>query len=197
MTEFFRTILHWIDSFFTGLSSIIAGIFEEDGAEEKRGVEPGAGEAEKPILKPGELVMGSRDTPEYRKSKSVLTYRESVLHNAIRDATNGEYAILMKVRMGDFVWLRNEPSDRKFFNNQVLCKHVDFLLCDKDTLGPLLVIELDDSSHKGPGSAERDRFKDETFGAIGMPYIRVPLQATYDVDALKKEIRERIGVPVG
>lgn len=140
------------------------------------------------------MELSGSDAPEYRKSKSVLTYRERVLLRAIRRAVDGGYTILMKVRMGDFVWLANEPNDRKFHNNQILCKHVDFLLCNKFTLEPLLVIELDDKSHKKSDHAERDKFKDETFESIGLPIIRVELQESYNADELKKRIEEKIAV---
>jgi hypothetical protein len=58
---------------------------------------------------------------------------------------------------------------------------------------PLLVIELDDSSHKNYDHAERDKFKDDTFDAVGIPYIRLQIQEQYDVDSLKKQLREKIG----
>lgn len=183
MIRFLQKLLEWLRMFFVIL-------FEDDESEtdtktlvkEKR-------EKAKPV----ELGIASSDKPEYRKSKSVLTYRERILLRAIRRAVAGDYTILMKVRMGDFVWLANEPQDRKFHSNQVQCKHVDFLLCDKVTIEPLLVVELDDSSHKKYDHAERDKFKDDTFDAVGIPYIRVQIQDKYDAEILKKQIREKIG----
>ena len=112
---------------------------------------------------------------------------------AIRRAVAGDYTILMKVRLGDFVWLANEPQERKFHNNQVQCKHVDFLLCDKVMIEPLLVIELDDSSHRNYDHADRDKFKDETFDAIGLPIIRLQVRENYDGEVLKRQIHEKIG----
>jgi len=40
-------------------------------------------------------------------------------------------------------------------------------------------IELDDASHCGKRQMEKDKFKDETFSASGIPLIRFPAQATY------------------
>lgn len=190
MRRFFRKLLEWIRMFFVIL-------FEEDeDVKEHRHQEEGLEQASQQateIARPVELGISSSDKPEYRKSKSVLTYRERILLRSIRRAIAGEYTLLMKVRMGDFIWLANEPKDRKYHNSQIQCKHVDFLICDKFMLEPLLVIELDDKSHQKFDHAERDKFKDETFDAVGLPVIRIELQEKYDSDVLKKQILEKIG----
>jgi len=196
MQNFIQRLLRWLDALARAFFSIFNE--EEDTRANKDVVEPGVAPAVAsvgtPVLKPGELAMGSAEQPLYALSKSLLTYQEQRLYRAIRSTLKGEYLIMTKVRMGDFVWLKNEPKDRKFFNNQVLCKHVDFLLCSRDFLKPLLVIELDDSSHvKNLGAIERDKFKNDTFAAIGMPLLRVPLQEKYDYDGLGVEIRSRLG----
>ena len=183
MIRFLKKILEWFRMLFVSL-------FEDN--EDKTRTQTLV-EEKREVAKPVELGISSSDKPEYQKSKSVLTYRERILLRAIRRAVAGEYTILMKVRMGDFVWLANEPQDRKFHSNQVQCKHVDFLLCDKVTIEPLLVIELDDSSHKSYDHVERDKFKDDTFDAAGIPYIRLQIQEQYDVDNIKKQMCEKIG----
>jgi hypothetical protein len=52
-------------------------------------------------------------------------------------------------------------------------KHVDFLLCDREKVGPVLVIELDDASHQREDVRERDGAKDAILQAAGLPILRV------------------------
>jgi hypothetical protein len=139
-----------------------------------------------------QLELGSDVPPEYRKSKSLFTYRESVLYKALAQAVNNRYQIFVKVRLADFIWLANEPENRKFHQNQILCKHIDFLLCDKVSLAPLLGIELDDSSHKRPGHHERDHFKDGIFRAVGLPLLRMELQSEYSTRFVQEQIDEKL-----
>ena len=143
-------------------------------------------------VRPVSLGIASTDSPKYRKNKSLLTKPEHVLYQTLLQASNNEYMVFAKVRMGDFVFLANEPRDRKFHVNQVLCKHVDFLFCDNRTLEPLLVVELDDSSHKQYVQSERDEFKNKTFQAIGLPYLRIALQQEYDWKSLQIQIKEKL-----
>lgn len=42
---------------------------------------------------------------------------------------------------------------------------MDFLLCDRESLQPLLAIELDGHSHNRPGHQARDKFVDGVFAA--------------------------------
>jgi len=139
-----------------------------------------------------ELTIGSDIPPEYRISKSILTFRERILYQTLKKAVDGEFLIMAKVRMGDFVWLANEPLDRKHHNNQVFCKHVEFLLCTRIRLRPVLVIELDDPTHQLPWNEGRDKFKDETFASIGLPILRIKMQDKYDTAQLDSLIREKI-----
>lgn len=150
-------------------------------------------QAEGAVTPPGkfsspELGLATSDSPKYRKSKSLLTYPERVFYWVLLEAVNNEYLVFVKVRMGDFVFLSNEPVNKKYYANQVLCKHVDFLLCERETQKPLLVIELDDSSHSKYDHRERDEFKDRTFAAIGLPIRRVKVQPRY----LAADLREQI-----
>lgn len=149
-------------------------------------------ESQRDIARPIDLGLSSTDIPKYRKSKSLLTKPEHILYQALVKANENEFAVFAKVRMGDFVFLANEPQDRKFHVNQVLCKHVDFLFCKNQSLEPVLVVELDDSSHKQYVHTERDEFKNRTFDAIGLPYLRIKIQPEYKFEALRIQIKEKI-----
>ena len=94
--------------------------------------------------------------------------------------------------MGDLVKLANHPADAKYHRNQVLCKHVDFVLCTVGMVRPLLAIELDDPSHRYPDHAARDQFKNDLFAAVGLPLLRVELESSYRADVLRSQIAAKL-----
>ena len=59
-------------------------------------------------------------------------------------------------------------------------KHLDFLLCDAQTMKPLCGIELDDFSHANDDRQERDHFVDTLFRDAALPLLRVRVQREYD-----------------
>ena len=76
--------------------------------------------------------------------------------------------------------------------NQILGKHVDFLLCNKDSLLPILCIELDDKSHELPDHQDRDNFKNKLFELVGLPLLRVKLQKGYSSRYLRDLIEWKL-----
>ena len=140
-----------------------------------------------------ELGLASSEPPRYQKNRSLFSPRELVFYRALIEAVGSEYQVFAKVRLADFVFLANEPKDRKAHVNPILCKHVDFLLCAREELKPVLAIELDDSSHRTKyDTHESDEFKKRTFGAIGLPLLRIELQPKYSVP----ELGEKIGTAI-
>jgi hypothetical protein len=145
-------------------------------------------------LAQAELTFEAPDiAPVYRKRDRLLTYQERRFYfNVLIREFSSEYAIFLKVRLGDLVSLVNEPDGRKAANNQVNCKHIDFVLCDKKSLEPIIAIELDDSSHHYPGHAERDRIKNEVCAGAGLPLYRLTARRDYPVNSIVQDIHRLI-----
>jgi len=84
------------------------------------------------------------------------------------------------------------PFNRKYHNNQIQCKHFDFVLCDKAFLKPALILELDDSSHDKFNRQESDEFKQQVCEMVGLPLVRVKVQQSYSSDEIDQLIRGEI-----
>lgn len=86
-----------------------------------------------------------------------------------------------KIRLADLIGVRKGTGSYYKYFNQISAKHVDFLLCNQPHITPVLAIELDDSSHKRTKQRGRDEFVDSALEAAGLPLLRIPAQAGYDV----------------
>ena len=178
--------MNWLQRFLNWLRRLF-GIAQPSAPPTMAQPQPPA-----PVITAPEMGLAANEPPIYRKSDSIFTYRERIFYAVLLDAINRDYWIFAKVRMADFMWLTNEPEDRKHHANQILCKHVDFLLCEKRSYRPVLAIELDDRSHLKYDHHERDEFKDKTFAAIGLPLLRVPLERDYSSDELRAQIQDAL-----
>lgn len=189
--------------FLNRLWAWFLALFESDGRPPPRrpretdGLYPPASPssaAARPAAEPfaPELNLETDEPPRYARSQSLLTFQERKLYLALLRAAGNDYQLMAKVRLADFIYLANLPKDNKHHRNQILCKHVDFLLCQPGTLAPLLAIELDDSSHQHPDNAARDEFKNELFAAVGLPLWRIDLQPSYSTHYLRRELDNRL-----
>ena len=95
-------------------------------------------------------------TLPYCRKDFLLTPAERSLYGVLTEAVQGRHLIFAKVRLLDLVWLPKGTESRQSHLNRVQSKHVDFVLCDRDVVRPLMVIELDDSSHDRSDRKDRD-----------------------------------------
>jgi very-short-patch-repair endonuclease/Sec-independent protein translocase protein TatA len=59
--------------------------------------------------------------------------------------------------------------------------YVDYVICDKKGEKPLLIIELDDSSHNREKRKTQDRRKNGVIQTAGIPFIRYESRANYNI----------------
>ena len=129
----------------------------------------------------------------YRPVPSLLTLAEGVFYRALLSAVAGmPVVVLAKVRLADLVEIPRGTESHQSHRARVQSKHVDFVLCELQTLRPLLVIELDDSSHHRRDRMERDAFVDAVMRTIGLPIWHVPCAGKYSVPDLREGVAARV-----
>jgi very-short-patch-repair endonuclease len=69
---------------------------------------------------------------------------------------------------------------------------VDFVVIDPVTTAILLVIELDDKTHRLPDRQSRDTFVDEALKSAGVAILRIPAAREYDLDALREQVEHAL-----
>lgn len=133
-----------------------------------------------------------KDFP-YIKNDSLLTEAEKKFYLVLVEILGNDYLIFSKVRMADLLHLpRMNGSNFYHYFNKIQSKHVDFLICDKENIKPLLVIELDDSSHLQFNRMVRDLLVDKIFENAKLPIIHFKISANYDKDFLIAGIKNAI-----
>lgn len=123
---------------------------------------------------------------------SLLTENEKYIYKELNKiAESKNLKVLAKIRMGDLVNVNYNVKERYFKANlyKISSKHIDFALCEPDTLQPLLLIEVDDSSHNAPERIKRDIFINEVYAKTGYKLLRI--YGTQNLhDKITKELDE-------
>jgi hypothetical protein len=132
----------------------------------------------------------------YRQRDGLLTPAEGTFFQALRTGVGERWHIVTKVRLADLV----APLPGREWQaawNRIAAKHVDFALCEPDTLRPRLVIELDDRSHRRPDRVERDAFVDRVFAEAMLPILHIPVRRSYDPWGIAGQIVAILAAPIG
>ena len=125
----------------------------------------------------------------YKKEKALLTPAEHNFFSQVLARLEGKYRVATKVRIADIVQPKSK-SPKALYG--ITSKHADFVLCSRENFEPLLVIELDDSSHQRKDRKKRDVFVDKVYKSAKLPILHVKAKKTYDAEALVSEIEAKL-----
>jgi hypothetical protein len=118
-------------------------------------------------------------TLPYLARGPLLCKGELAFFHALRDALPPYLFFAVKVRVPDMLKC-DAAAWKQGFGGRISQKHVDFVIADVATSEVVLVVELDDKSHRQFGRADRDQFLDRAFAAAGIRVAHVPAAARYD-----------------
>jgi hypothetical protein len=126
----------------------------------------------------------------YRPRDGLFTPTEARFLQALDAAVGGSHRVFGKVRLADIVDVDSSVGRAAWHSafNRISSKHVDFVVCDGDTLRLVAAIELDDASHDAPRRQRRDHFLERALAAAGVSLVRVPVAREYDVPALRRRV---------
>lgn len=129
----------------------------------------------------------------YQKRSSLLTPAETKFYRVLQGAVLGDWPIFAMVRLADLIQVKSKTTNYRKWFNPIVGKHIDFVVCDPESLEPRLAIELDDSTHDTPKRIERDLMVNAALSAAGLPLLRVRVAKSYDVAELRKAVGAHLG----
>lgn len=136
-------------------------------------------------LRKGKNREEQPDLLPYCLRDDFVTEAEFAFYTALRAYLSDDVLICPKVNLADLFFPSVESGERMRYLNKINRKHVDFLLCDAETLEPICGVELDDSSHQREDRIQRDQFVDQVYRSAGLPLVHVPLQNGYSVEFME------------
>lgn len=142
-------------------------------------------------------AAGHDDALPYRLSQRFLSPAELSFYKVLRQILPREFAIAVKPRLGDMLFVPRAAKGRWALQNKIQSKHVDFVICDELTMTPKLVVELDDKSHDRADRRDRDEFVDKAFTAAGLSVLHVKARAAYIPEEVRSDVLNLLKEPEG
>ncbi len=130
-----------------------------------------------PILK--KKLEGEKEKPDlsvYNRKKFLFdAVSELNLYKMLMELYGNEYRIFAQVQYSHLIEpKKNLPwAEQRKYRSRIDKKSADFVICHKDTVAPLLVIELDGSAHNQAKVQENDNFKNEITKVVDLPLLRL------------------------
>jgi hypothetical protein len=129
----------------------------------------------------------------FDRKTALFTPAEKNFQNLVEQAMGSRYRIINRVKLADIVSIRNGVSNRagQTATNNANSKYLDFVICERDSMKLLGVIDLVDTQGKGY-KIKKDWFVSGTLEAAAIPHIRIKVKPNYTIDEIRSCINSRI-----
>lgn len=116
----------------------------------------------------------------FKKRNNLFTPVERNFLDLLETAVGHQYRIICRVRLTDILDVRKNTSKRTLRTamQRASGRHLDFVLCDKRDLTPVVAVDL--VHDKGDGyKTQRDWFVAGALDAARIPHLRIKVKAGY------------------
>jgi len=138
------------------------------------------------------LYLQSKFNP-FTKKRSLLTGNEKKLLKLLEGFSSLDtYYIYPQLHLSTFLKVKDGANDLKGKFDWLNKLYVDFVIFDKETLSPLLVIELNDSTHKWDSRKARDEFVAKALEENGIPLLTFTTNQLASRDVIDNILQEEL-----
>ena len=136
------------------------------------------------FLKKG--LSSSNEYP-YESINKLFSPAERSFYGVLTQAIGDEIVLLAKVLVADILKPTKglSRSDWQKAFNRISSKHFDYVLCSKDSLSIIAVIELDDKSHSQHKRIERDLLLDKACESANLKLFRFKAAKSYSTSEIR------------
>ncbi|MEM0910387.1 MAG: DUF2726 domain-containing protein [Pseudomonadota bacterium] len=130
----------------------------------------------------------------FSKKQQLFSAAERQFLQLIEAAIGDEFRVLCRVRLVDLVSLKTN-TNKKIANSALLRaegKKVDFVLCDRKDLCPVLAIDLVYGQGKESHKVQRDFFVTSSLDAASIPHARIQVKAGYTLQQMRECIETKL-----
>ena len=130
----------------------------------------------------------------FKRRTTLFSQAERSFLELIEQAVGSQYRIVCRVRLTDILTLR-QNTDKKTAKHAMLRaagKHLDFVLCDKADMTPIVAIDLVHHNGKEGYKTQRDWFISGALDAARIPHLRIKVRSGYTAQEIAECIDAKL-----
>ncbi|MDN4501754.1 DUF2726 domain-containing protein [Alteromonadaceae bacterium BrNp21-10] len=130
----------------------------------------------------------------FTKKNNLFTPVERNFLELLDEAVGKQYRIICRVRLADVLSVR-KGTDKKLSQTAVIkanTKQLDFVLCDRTDLSPVIAVDLVHSNGKNNYKTQRDWFVSSSLEAARIPHLRIKVRSGYKAQDIRECIDAKL-----
>lgn len=130
----------------------------------------------------------------FKRKTQLFTPVEHTFLNLIEQAMGNEFRIVCRVRLNDVLQVRQQTSKKHATNalSRASAKQLDFVLCDRTDMTPIMAIDLVHNLGKEGYKSQRDWFVTGALDAAGVPHARIKVKSGYSVEEVRECLENKL-----
>jgi Protein of unknown function (DUF2726) len=131
----------------------------------------------------------------YEKKSYFMSESEHEVFTILQQGYGEHYYIFPQVHISKILDHKVKGQYWEAAFKHINGKSVDYLICDKQSVRPLVAIELDGASHLSPDRIGRDGVVETMFKEANMPLVRLARKDSYNQEEVIAIIGKELGIP--
>ncbi|MCC2617432.1 DUF2726 domain-containing protein [Aestuariibacter halophilus] len=130
----------------------------------------------------------------FKRKENLFSPAERRFLELIEQAVGHQFRIICRVKLSDIVSLR-QNTDKKTAHaalSRASTKQLDFVLCSKDDMNPIVAIDLVHGQGKEGHKAQRDWYVSSALDAARIPHLRIKVKPGYSVQEIRDCIEAKL-----
>ena len=130
----------------------------------------------------------------FKKKTNLFTPTERTFLQLIEAAVGNQYKVICRVKVADILSVR-QGTDKKASRAAILKaagKQLDFVLCSKDDMSPVIAIDLVHNNGKEGYKTQRDWFISGSLDAARIPHVRIKVKSGYKPQDIRDCINAKL-----
>lgn len=129
---------------------------------------------------------------KYNKKDFLISRAEHEFFDILIEILGNQYYVFPQIHLIDILDNKIVGQNWKGAFSHINQKSVDFVICNKAYIKPLLAIELDDKSHNREDRKDRDSSVEQILKDAGMPLLRFGNNGNFDKEEIKRTILKNL-----
>jgi hypothetical protein len=130
----------------------------------------------------------------FKKKSNLFTEAEREFLKLLQSAVGQKYQIICRVRLSDIISVKT-GTDKKTNATAIQRasgKQLDFVLCDKESLAPVVAVDLVHKNTKGGYKAQKDWFVTGALESASIPHLRIKVRSGYQPHSIRECIAAKL-----
>lgn len=130
----------------------------------------------------------------YKCKDFLMTKSEHEFFDILIDIAGDQYYIFPQIHLSTFLDNKIVGQNWRAAFKHINEKSVDYIICDKSYIKPIIAIELDDKTHEKDDRKERDYEVERILKEAGLILLRFKNNGFFNREEIKESISEKLNI---